>query len=46
MEKAPHIVSRGFVDPERRGGAASTTPSRMLLQEMEARPREERRDSP
>ena len=43
MEKAPHLVSRGFVD---RSGEAELLleAEQMLLQEMEARPREERRD--
>ena len=43
MEKAPHIVSRGFVD--RNGEAALLLEAeQVLLQDMEGRPREERRD--
>ena len=43
MEKSPHIVSRGFVD--RNGEAALLLEAeQVLLQDMEGRPREERRD--
>ena len=43
MEKAPHIVSRGFVDQDGEAELLAEA-EQMLLQEMEGRPREERRD--
>ena len=43
MEKAPHIVSRGFVNRSGEGHLLLEA-EQMLLQEMEGRPREERRD--
>jgi ribonuclease J len=43
MEKAPHIVSRGFVNQKSEADLLSDA-EQMLLQEMEGRPREERRD--
>lgn len=43
MEKAPHIVSRGFVDQDGEAELLSEA-EQMLVQEMEGRPQEERRD--
>jgi ribonuclease J len=43
VEKGPHIVSRGFVDREGEEELLLEA-EQVLLQEMEARPREERRD--
>jgi len=43
VEKGPHIVSRGFLNPDEEEELLLEA-EQVLLQEMEARPREERRD--